>query len=195
MKRSGRTQTSRDIMRGLERQVETTRAALLPTLRLEETVRAALGPAMAQAQIEAAQAVAQFKARQTAALLPPIRQAASLNAEFARAVKPWRAAFASISDWAANLTARMTALQTPWALQYHLEQSALRFAPLSRLRNAVRSEEPYSEPVRELLGAGVEAEREASPTASDTAAREAGVNPVSSPFLPPPCSIRPTGWC
>ena len=98
------------------------------------------------------------------------------------------AAFASISDWEASLTARMAALQPQWVLQSYPDQSVIGFARLLQLSDAVHTEEPYSEPVRELvaeeLGDGVEAEQDDSPTARDTAAIEAGLDPALIAFQP-----------
>ena len=99
-----------------------------------------------------------------------------------------RAAFASISDWEASLTTRMATLQTQWVLRDYPDQSVIGFARLLRLSDAIHTEEPYSEPVGELvadeLGDGVETEQDDSPTARDTAAIEAGLNPALIAFPP-----------
>ena len=113
----------------------------------------------------------------------------SVNTQLARMVEPWRTAFASISDWEASLTARMATLQTQWALRDSLDQSVVGFAHLSRLSDAIHTEEPYSESVGELisdeLGDGVEVEQDDSPTSYDTEAIEAGLNPALIAFPPP----------
>ena len=100
-----------------------------------------------------------------------------------------RDAFASISDWEASLTARMATLQTQWVLRDYPDQSLIGFARLLRLSDAVHTEEPYSEPVGELLadelGDGVEEEqKEDSPTARDATAIAAGLNPALIAFPP-----------
>ena len=113
----------------------------------------------------------------------------AVNTQLARIVEPWGSAFASGAAWEASLTARMATLQTQWALRDCLDQSVIGFAHLSRLSDAVHTEEPYSELVGELvndeLGDGVEAEEEDnSPASHDTAAIEAGLNPDLIAFPP-----------
>ena len=164
-------------------------ATLPPAIRLFESLRA-------QQEATLPPAIRLFeslRAQQEATLPPAIRLFESLSAELARTVEPWRGAFASVSDWEASLTVRMATLQTPWALRDCLDQSVIGFAHLSRLSDAVHTEEPYSELVGELvadeLGDGVEAEeQDDSPTAHDTAAIEAGLNPDLIAF--PPSAYR-----
>ena len=128
------------------------------------------------------------EAAERADLFSASRLLESVSAQLARIVEPWGSAFASVSAWEASLTARMATLQTPWALQDRLGQSMIGFAHLSRLSDAVHTEEPYSEPVGELvadeLGDGIEAEQDDSPTSRDTAAIEAGLNPDLIAFPP-----------
>ena len=172
MKLAGRTRTSLDIMRGLERN-----AALLSGTRLLESVSAQ--QSLVTRLAEAAERADLFSAS---------RLLESVSAQLARIVEPWGSAFASVSAWEASLTARMATLQTPWALQDRLDQSVIGFAHLSRLSDAVHTKEPYSEPVGELiadeLGDGIEAEQDDSPTLRDTAAIEAGLNPDLIAFSP-----------
>ena len=116
------------------------------------------------------------------ALLPTARMIVSFNAELARAVEPFQAAFASVSAWEASLTTRMEALIKPWALPDRLDQSMTGFAHLSRLSDAVHTAEPYSEPVGELvtdeLGVGVEADpNDETPIERDKNAIKVGLNP------------------
>lgn len=109
------------------------------------------------------------------------RQIASLSAQLARAVEPYRAANKSISDWQASLTARMESLTTSWKLLNRLDHPMIGFARLARLSDAVHTVESYSAPVSELiadeLGNGVETQLDDSAHERDSAAVRAGLNP------------------
>ena len=129
-----------------------------------------------------AQQQAAIARRVNSALQPTALKIASVTAELARAVEPYREALASVSAWEATLTARMTALKNPWALRDQFDHSMMGFARLSRLSDAVHTSRPYSEPVRELvaneLGVGVEADL------YDTTPIECGENAVKAGFNP-----------
>jgi len=182
---SYRARTSLDIMRGLERE-----SALLPAARLLESpgLQEALGSQLFESVISQEALGSQLFESVISQEALGSRLFESVNTQLARIVEPWQDTFASISDWETSLTARMATLQTPWVLGDLLEHSMTGFAHLSRLSDAVHTEEPYSEAVGELvadeLGEGVEAEQDDSPAARDKAAIEAGLNPDLITFPP-----------
>ncbi len=116
----------------------------------------------------------------TAPYRPAIRQIEAFSAELPRAIDPYRAVIASVTQWERSLVARMEALKTSWVLPDRFEQSIIGFARLSRLSDAVHTKKPYSTPVAELvaseLGDSIETLPEDSASERDEAALRAGLN-------------------
>lgn len=113
-------------------------------------------------------------------LLPPL-QIPTVSAELARSIAPHQASFSTLTSWELSLGTRLKALKTPWVLPDHPMSSLVGFAILSRLSDATHSDDPYSQPVSDLLEEELHETIDLEPTASraerDDAAVDSGLNP------------------
>lgn len=144
-------------------------------------------------QVLAGQADALLKieagASSTAYALARLTAADVVAQSLAHAVSPFSAKEHMRTAWEDRLSSQMRTLDRPWMLPTDPRSSALGFAHLVRLADALRHSPPYSRNLnsflRDELGEVAEPDDQATPEERDQAAIEAGMRPELIAFPQP----------
>ena len=127
------------------------------------------------------QSVTSFQLRlsEIALVLPSQDRIDQLAQQAARAVEPFRSGLIAFETWQKTLGARMSAIDSAWALQDRADVSGIGFARLVRLSEATHATSPFQAETGELvaqeLGDIISDDESLDPASQDEAAIEAGM--------------------